>query len=138
MDARIQEIIDMEDVHVLPDLRALNSGQKTKFDFFWSECDKFLAEDVGTGVDDRRHGLVTHLARAISINDLVKQVKDRCPEGTEIPSPEWVRLQFWPKNPGSKSSHYTGRFNLKFMIQRRQWRRFHIDAHYAAAYFRCE
>ena len=137
VDARIREIIDMEDVNVLPDLRALNSGQKTKFDCFWAECEKFLSEDVGTIVDDRRNGLVAHLARAISIKDLVNQVKARCPEGTAIPSTEWVRIQFWPKTPSIKASvHYTGRFRLKFMVQQRQWRRYHVDAHYASAYFR--
>ena len=137
VDARIREIIDMEDVNVLPDLRALNSGQKTKFDCFWAECEKFLSEDVGTSVDDRRHGLVAHLAGAISIKDLVNQVKARCPEGTAIPSTEWVRIQFWPKTPSIKASvHYTGQFRLKFMVQQRQWRRYHVDAHYASAYFR--
>ena len=63
VDARITDIIDMEDVNVLPDLQALI--------VFWAECAKFLSEDVGTSVDDRRHGLVAHLARAISIKDLV-------------------------------------------------------------------
>ncbi len=54
-----------------------------------------------------------------------------------IPSCEWVRLQFWPKTPSTiKSSHYTGRFKLKFMIQQRQFRHQHVDSHYAAACFR--
>ena len=48
VDAQIREIIDMEDVSLLPDLRALDSRQKTKFDCFWAECEKFLSEDVGT------------------------------------------------------------------------------------------
>ncbi len=127
----------MEDISVLPDLRAHNSGQSSRYNCFWSECEKFLNEDLGTAVDDRRHGLVTHLAHAISMRDLVQQVKDRCPEHTDIPSPEWVRLQFWPKTPKIKSSiHYTGRFKMKFMVQQRQWRHHHKDAHYASALFR--
>ena len=125
----------MEDPDVLPDLRSLNSGQKTKFNVFWTECEKFLSEEVGEGVDDRRHGIVTHLARAISMRDFVQQVAARCPENTPIPSVEWCRVQFWPKTPLAKSSiHYTGRFHLKFMVQQRQWRRSHVDSHYAAAY----
>ena len=32
---------------------------------------------------------MAHLARAISVRDLVKQVKERCPEGTAIPSQVW-------------------------------------------------
>jgi hypothetical protein len=92
--------------------------------------------DISTAVDDRRHGTITHLARAISIRDFVDQVKQRYPEGTLIPSNEWFRLQFWPKTPSTlRSLHYTGRFKLKFMVQQRQWRHQHIDAHYAAACF---
>jgi len=137
VDQRILQIIDMEDPTVLHDLRALNSGQATKFDVFWEECGRFLNEDIGIAVDDRRHGEITHLARAISVRDLVEQVKVRCPSGTSIPSVEWTRLQFWPKTPAAKSSlHYTGKFKMKFMVQQRQWRRSHVDAHYAAAIFR--
>lgn len=103
VDNRIQQIIDMEDLDVLPDLRALNSSQhKSKFDRFWEECQKFLSEDLGTGVDDRRHGNITHLARAISIEDLVQQVRARCPADTSTPSVEWVRVQVWPKTPSSR------------------------------------
>ena len=79
---------------------------------------------------------MTHLARAISIRDLVEQVIALCPEGTPVPSLKWVRLQFWPKMPSSSSLHYTGRFKLKFVVQQQQWRRSHPDSHYAAAVFR--
>ena len=137
LDQRIQQIIDMEDLNVLSDLRALNSGQASRYDTFWEECAKYLSEEVGSAVDDRRHGQITHLARAISVCDLVEQVKSRCPPDTLIPSTEWVRLQFWPKSPAAKSSlQYTGRFRMKFMVQQRQWRRSHVDCHYAAATFR--
>ena len=84
----------MEDPNVLPDLRELNTGRSAKFNTFWEECAKFLNEDVGNAVDDRRHGQITHLARAISIRDLVEQVKAHCANGTLIPSVEWTRLQF--------------------------------------------
>ena len=108
VDKRIKQIIDMEDPTVLPNLRALNSGRAAKFNSFWEQCSRFLNEDVGAAVDDRRHGEITHLARAISVRDLVEQVKARCPRGIEIPSVEWTRLQFWPKMPAAKSSlHYT-------------------------------
>ena len=98
---------------------------------------KWAVPRLGTSADDQRHGLVVHLARAISIKDLVNQVKARCPEGTAILSTEWVRIQFWPKTPSSKASvHYTGRFKLNFMVQQCQWRHYHVDAHYSSAYFR--
>lgn len=137
VDETIRQIIDMEDTSVLPDLRLQNQAHSDKYESFWDECEKFLNESVGVAVDDRRHGAVTHLARVISVRDFLEQVKGRCPKGTPIPSQEWLRLQFWPKTASSKTSlHHTRRFKVKFQIQQRQWKKYHIDAHYAAAYFR--
>ena len=67
VDKRIKQIIDMEDPSILPDLRALNTGHASEFNVFWEECGKFLNKDVGIVVDDRRHGEITHLAKAISV-----------------------------------------------------------------------
>lgn len=137
IDDRIKLIIDMEDPETIADLRSHNGNENTSFSAFWDQCERFLREDISVAVDDRRHGEITHLARAISIRDFIDQVKAQCPEGTSIPSPEWVRLQFWPKTPSAKASlHFTGRFKLKFMVQQRQLRHHHPDAHYAAASFR--
>ena len=106
---------------------------------FWQECEKFLQAGIGAAVDERRHGVITHLAYAISVPDLLEQVKSRCPSGTNIPCESWLRLQFWPKNPHFKSKiHYTGQLNVKFMVQARQFRKEHEDSHYAAALFRYE
>lgn len=41
---------------------------------FWDEAQKFLNEDMSEAVDDRRHGCVTHLARALSVRDFIEQV----------------------------------------------------------------
>lgn len=61
----------------------------------------------------------------------------RCPDGTNIPSIEWIRLQFWPKLPHSKRAlHHTGRFQIRFKVQQRQFRKTHLDAHCAACIFR--
>ena len=123
----------MEDTDIVLDLRASNGRQDNRFDVFWNECQTFLNEDLGTAVDDRRHDLITHLACAISIRDLVEQVKQRCPPHTLIPSNEWVRLQFWPKTPtATKAVQHTGRFKLKFMVQQCH----HVDSHYASASLR--
>lgn len=85
-------------------------------------------------VDDCRHGLVSHLAVAISVADSRSQMVSRLPQGSAIPSVEWLRLQFMPKNPAlASASQYTGRYSLKHRIQSRQFNAFHIDAHYAAA-----
>ena len=40
--------------------------------------------------------MVTLVLKAISIHDFREQVAARCPEGTPLPSDEWLRLQFWP------------------------------------------
>ena len=127
----------MEDPDIIIDLRELNCGQKSQYDTFWEECKKFIQERIGAAVDDRRHSTITHMACAISVRDLVDQVKARCPEGTKIPCTSWVQLQFWPKTIHAKSSiHYTGKLDIKFMIQTRQFRKSHEDTHYASAVFR--
>ena len=59
------------------------------------------------------------------------------PSDTPIPSEEWLRLQFSPKTKNATSSmHYTGRLNVRFMVQKRQFRKNHEDEHYVAAVFR--
>ena len=138
IDKRVQLVLDMEpeDPNTIIDLHSLNSSAgRAKYEVFWDHCSQVLNESIGTAVDDRRHGQVVHLAQAISIRDFRDQVEKHCPAGTPIPSLEWIRLQFWPKSKQSKQScHYTGRL----AIQRRQWRKEHFDAHYAAAIFRYE
>ena len=96
------------------DLRHHLAGRQVKFDTFWDEAKKFIEEDVGVAVDDRRHSTVLHVAKAVSVRDLREQVVSRCPEGTPVPSEEWIRLQFAPT---SLSSHialrYTGKLEVK-------------------------
>ena len=62
----------------------------------------------------------------------------RCaPPGTPIPSVKWLALQFRPKDPTKKNAmQYTGRFEVKYMVQARQFRPSHPDVHYASALFR--
>ncbi|PKC54998.1 hypothetical protein RhiirA1_476344 [Rhizophagus irregularis] len=79
---------------------------------------------------------------AISIHDLREIITKRLnekliPETVLIPSEEWIRLQFQLTNPITESAkQYTGRFNIKFMVQVRQLRKDHPDTHYCAALFR--
>ena len=114
VDKRVQCYVEMEDPDIVMDLRSLHSGQGSKYDVFWAECEKFLQEDIGLAVEERRHSSVTHLARAISVRDLREQVAARCPPSTDIPCRSWISLQFWPKNAHAKSRvHYTGRFSVK-------------------------
>ena len=132
IDRQVDQILDMEDPDIIIDLRELNCGRKSQYNAFWEECKKFTQESIGAAVDDRRHGTVTHMACDTSVRDLVDQVKAKCPEGIKIPSHSWVRLQFWPKTIHAKSKiHYTGKLDIKFMIQARQFRKTH------EAVFRC-
>ena len=100
--------------------------------------------------DERRHDNVTndadgntstvsHLAMAISAPDIHRQISATLPEVVPIPSVQWFRLQFWPRNTShATSKYYTGHLKLKFMIQARQFREWHVDCHYAPALFRYE
>ena len=134
---RIRLIIDSQDPDIIDDLRQHNKGRPPIYEYFWEECRNFLEEEAETAVDERRHGNVTHLAKALSTRDLLNNVAKRCPDGTPLPSEQWLRLQFWPKNATMKSAlQYTGRFQVKFMIQPRQLRKWHEDAHYCSALFR--
>lgn len=135
IDERIAIIINTQDPSIVDDLRHHNRGQPTKYERFWEECKKYLEDETAT--DDRRHGEHTHLAKAMSARDLLDEVTKRCPEGTAVPSKQWLRLQFWPKNPSNKTAlQYTGKLEVKFTIQLRQLRKNHEDSHYCAAIFR--
>ncbi|GBB90338.1 hypothetical protein RclHR1_17260004 [Rhizophagus clarus] len=108
-------------VYIITDLQHFNEGRISIYDTFWEYAKKFLestAQDSVIAVDERRHDPIVHLARAISVEDLKNQIAKLCPEGIPIPSVQWLRLQFWLKNPWNKSSlQFTGILPLKFMIQ---------------------
>lgn len=126
----------MEYPDILMDLRHRNMNGSDKYGVFWAECRKFL--DECTAVQERRHNSVcTYMAKAISVRDLIEQVSKLCPDGTPIPSAQWVRLQFHPKNPRTKAAaQFRKTIPVKMMIQQRQFRHSHVDAHYCAAIFR--
>lgn len=144
IDARVKQFLQMEpdDPQTVFDLREVPCPEKkTKYEILWAEAEKFIIEDIGIAVDDRRHCQVTHLARAISVRDFREQVSGRCPEGSPIPCEEWIRMQFWPKNVKTRAAlHHTGCLKVEFMVQAQQFRKSHEDELYAAALFRylCE
>ena len=74
IDERIRSSIDMEDPDVIIDLHALNQGHSWRYDVFWDICRTYIENTAGIAVDDRRHDHVTHLAAAMSVSDLRKQV----------------------------------------------------------------
>ncbi|KAK0155231.1 hypothetical protein N1851_002422 [Merluccius polli] len=101
---------------IIVDLRTLNSGRPgDNFEEFFSKMEEAW----------------------LSLENLIEQVKSKCPEGTRVPSKALVRLQFAPKNPYTQSAlNFTSRFELKYKIQRRQLRASHHDAHFCAALFK--
>ena len=137
VDQRVKEFVDMEDLEIIPDLRTHNKGRKKSFEEFWAACEQVLNDQIGLAADERRHDTVSHVASAVSVRDLWERARSLCSEGTPIPSQEWLRLQFWPKNKHARVSlQYTGRLKVKYMVQRRQFRKDHCDSHYAACIFK--
>ena len=139
VDSRVAKfLLSADDTDLILDLRKLNGKPgSTKFDAFWTECQKFFDEHVAA-VSERRHGAdYLYLPFAISTEDLRLQVKARLPEDSLIPSAEWLRLQFWPSDPyTSRAIHHTGRFNIKFQVQSRLVRSEHPDCKYAAMLYK--
>lgn len=134
IDERLQEALLMEDPDLLVDLRALNLKQSDKYNIFWKKCESYLQEC--TAVHECRHDNATYLARAISVRDLLEQVSKLCPADTPIPSQQFLRLQFYPQNSRTKTAEqYYKRLPVKIMVQKRQFRKTHIDEHYCAAIF---
>ena len=136
LDERVNAFFEMEEPGLVYDLRQIYSGRASQYDTFWERAKEFLEEDVGTAVDDRRHSQTVHLAKAISVRDLREQVMSRCPVGTPLPSEEYVRLQFLPTRKNTKvAERYTGKLEVRRMVQQRQWRKSHEDSHYCACIF---
>lgn len=98
VDKRIAKLLDTEDPELIWDLRVQNSGRPESYTVFLEECQHYLESSVETAVDERRHDpvadggeVITHLARALSVRDLYDQVCKKCPEGTPLPSIQWLR-----------------------------------------------
>ena len=128
---RLVEILaSHEDEGLVQDMRSINGKVgSTVFDEFWDEV-QALFDEYTASVQERRHGSVLYLPFAISIRELMERVKKRKPD-IKVPSAEWVRLQFQPKNPCSLAAMaHTGRFDIKYQVQRRQLRANHDDAKY--------
>ena len=126
------------------DLHQLNGNPgSSKFDVFWEELGSYF-EELTLAVDDRRHSETLHMPVAISLHHLVTVVKTRLEQKysndeskLQVPSVEWLRLQFWPSNLYSTAVlRHTGRINLKFGVQIRQLRHEHVDSKYVSVLLR--
>ena len=104
----------------LLDFRTTNGNfGSTVFDAFWDEVQQ-LFNEYTLSVHERRHETYLYLPFAISIRELIDRIKERKHE-IKVPSEEWVRLQFQPRNPSSEVAFsYASRFPIKFQDQRRQ------------------
>lgn len=145
MDERIREVLDHENSDLVWGFRLNNKGRPETYQIFLQKCQEFINGKLETAVNDRRHDHVTasgesvvHLAMAISARYLHDQVASQCEEGTPIPSVQWLRLQFWPNKATAATQRHTGKLKVKMMVSARQFRKHHIDAHYASAVFRYE
>ena len=123
-------------------MRKLNGRPfSSKFDMFWLELQKYL-EEIGPAVQERRHGEAMYMPVAISVNHLreiiSRRLQDRfTDEEVPIPSSEWIRLQFWPRNPYTATAlRYTGKYDVKYAVQCRQLRHEHPDSKYVAIILR--
>ena len=91
---------------------------------------------------ERRHGTTLYKTKNIvSIRqireDTVKLLAKNGENYTDIPSDEWIRLQFTPTNPtATVSSKFTKRFNIKMEIQTRLTRKYQPDQKYGCVLFK--
>ena len=122
LDSRFQYAMQCEDAGILVDLRNQSpEKKKDTFKEFFSETERYLAEDIGVACHERRHGEQLYLAKAVSIKDLHERIKERVPPGTNVPSVKWLRYQFQPINPRANTAkYYKGIINVKMMVQKRQ------------------
>ena len=137
VNERVQAFLDCEDEDIIWDLRVHNAGQPEKYTVFFEHCQQYLNNRAELAANERHHDTVVHMGTPMSAATLLKDVSEMCPPGTPIPSVKWLALQFWPKDPTKKNAmQYTGRFEVKYMVQARQFRPSHPDVHYASALFR--
>ena len=81
------------------------------------------------------------MALALSVRDLYEKCKvyaiEKGVSEENIPSLSWFRFQFWPKSSYMAAAmNCTGRFNVCFMVQQRNIRKFSPDDHYCNALFK--
>ena len=73
VEHRVMKYVELQDESIITDLRKLNH-RPACYDAFFAEAEKYIADQVETSVDDRRHDQVVHLAKAISARDLLEYV----------------------------------------------------------------
>ena len=133
MQQRLRMIF-MAEIGLLPDVRKLNKGRPNQIDEFFAKMEEVVEQF--TAADERRHN-VARMSEILSLKDLINQTKEKCAEGTDIPSAAFVRLQFTPRNPYTHTAlNFTSRLQVQYKIQRRQLRISHPDDYFCGAQFK--
>ena len=132
MDAKIRLIIDLQDPSIVDDLRQHNPGRPPKYATFWEEC-RLKLQWMSVAMDSS-HILQKQCQYRTCFSRCHRNVHQACQFRQ---SNGYDYSQFWPKNPTNKTAlQFTGKLDVKFMVQARQLRKWHIDAHYCACLFR--
>ena len=86
-------LAEYDDTDLFYDLRKMRGRPNDRsLDPFWEELKKFL--DEYSIVHDRRYGEITYMPLAISISDLIRQIRERLPDRTKIPSESCADCSF--------------------------------------------
>lgn len=135
VDERVRQAVLSEDSDLVLDLRHLNKGRPG--DTFQQFFDILAAKvEEMSAADERRHN-IEHLAKYISIKDLISDVKQVLPDDAPIPSESSVLFSFAPKNAFIGTARlYKSKVPLQFKVQTRQLRLSHVDEHFCAALYK--
>ena len=97
VDKYIRLALELEDLDITINLHEHGSKRPNKYDIFWKIIDQFFVEkvvDVIITIDKCRHNTIVCLVTAISVNDLLYQIKHEYPSETLMPNKQWLWLQF--------------------------------------------
>lgn len=112
----------------------------TKFDNFFKAAQQLLEDYSAAVPDERRHGeSLNRSPLFVSLRDFHQKSERKMfdmfegDDKNHVPSLEWFRLQLVPQNKYANTAKaYTGRLKLKWRLQERLLRKFHVDHHYGA------
>ncbi|CAG8802470.1 13954_t:CDS:1, partial [Gigaspora margarita] len=92
IDIHIRLTLDLCDPKISTDLCEHNTGRPLKYDAFWKVAAHFLAEkatDAVVAINEKCYDTVVYFATAISVNDLLQQIKRECTPEIVTPSAQW-------------------------------------------------
>src|SRR6266542_2668444 len=93
VDERMWYSIIMGDPEIIVDLRYFNE-RKEIYQVFWEQLGLYLDNRVAP--NERRHGEIGYSAIAMSVRDLVAEVKKTCPPDTSIPFETSAKIESVP------------------------------------------